>query len=223
MPKSQESNVVRVRIIVLDDFQPARDAGVEPVEGSDPNGQQVLEQLLQQASRKSSLADLKTRIAAAALKVEPKLMPHDIVAVGHHPFSVIGGTLVGHHDAEHKGAVVRLSLLRQDVLIWESDRPFAVIVRPVEKAPGHVGDHEPAPEERHVAAVGPRPAASVPSHPFHRKDHPFVALRPGDREPGGVYRVSAGAVRPDALIQRHYKATVLIGSQRLDPDLIISL
>jgi hypothetical protein len=225
MPKSREPNVVRVRIIVPDDFQIGEDhADALPDAADDPNGDQTLESLRgkSRGQGKGGLADLKKKIAAAATKIEPAIVPHDIVAVGHHPFAVIGGTLVGHLDAEHKGGRVTLSLLRQDMLLWEADRPFIVIVRPhQEDAAVHVhGEHgQDHADDR--PDPGLRPGRKSPSHPFHRMDHPFVALHSSDREHGRVYRVAAGSVRPDAIIQRHYKATILIGRQRLDPDLII--
>lgn len=117
---------------------------------------------------------------------------HDIFVVGDQPIYVHEGEAMLHEAAEHI-AVTELSFSRQDVLVYESDVPFAVDVRPVG------GD------------------ADTPRNPFYRDDLPFVSRFDAEDQ---VFRVVAGCIRLAAVRHQRYKATIYLDGRRtVDPDI----
>jgi hypothetical protein len=212
-------HVITVRIIVPDQYQlPATRHGRHV----SANGRRELEEVCDYMRTRSSgagltVATLEDDIVAAARKTANKMAtamatssdldPQDIVAVENHPFSVVNGKLMGHEEAEKERGPIDLSWSRQDVLIWVSDRAFKVRMRQVSGAVSAVSD-DPF-----------RCDASFRDHPFYRTDYPFEAQQSVGHDGRPIFRVAAGPIRSDA-VDRRYKATFLIGTHEVDPDLI---
>lgn len=219
-------NVLTVRIIVPEEYQPAwtrqsqsddpsRRLLLAQSQPADPDGRIVLNQLRGDPRTRSgkdgrppTVEELERRIVDTVSARVPRISEQDIVGIGHHAFTVIGGKLVGHESAE-KIRSVYLSWSHQDVIVWTSDRQFTVYIRPVDP------DRESAAQVWLPEHLG----ASFENHPFYRTDYPFLAQAWVESEHPRVFRVAAGPIRPDA-IDKQYKVSFVFDPQAVDPDLM---